>query len=147
VSQAGRPENDGKGAALIMLVDDYVDNREVYAHYLRFKGYRVEEAEDGLQALEKAQRLRPDLIIMDLALPGLDGWEATRRLKAAEKTRAIPVIALTGHALEGQAERARAAGCDDFVTKPCEPIQLEARIRTLLQRAAGTGRAARRRRG
>jgi two-component system, cell cycle response regulator DivK len=124
-----KPEQDG---ALIMLVDDYVDNREVYAHYLRYKGYRVEEAEDGHQALEKAARYRPDLIVMDLALPGLDGWEATRRLKGDPQTREIPVIALTGHAMEGQSDRAKAAGCDAFVVKPCEPSQLETHIRALL---------------
>jgi two-component system cell cycle response regulator DivK len=124
-----KPEQDG---ALIMLVDDYVDNREVYAHYLRYKGYRVEEAEDGHQALEKAARYRPDLIVMDLALPGLDGWEATRRLKGDPQTREIPVIALTGHAMEGQSDRAKAAGCDAFVVKPCEPSQLENHIRALL---------------
>ena len=138
-------ERAAREAALIMLVDDYVDNREVYAHYLRYKGYRVEEAEDGHQALEKASRHRPDLIVMDLALPGLDGWEATRRLKSDPLTQGIPVIALTGHAMEGQSERAKAAGCDAFVVKPCEPSHLEARIRTLLE--PGPGRPGSRRRG
>jgi two-component system cell cycle response regulator DivK len=141
--------SDGAGtdSALIMLVDDYVDNREVYAHYLRYKGYRVEEAEDGHQALEKASRFRPDLIVMDLALPGLDGWEATRRLKSDPETKSIPVIALTGHAMEGQSERARAAGCDAFVVKPCEPSQLEARIRSLLSAPASSAPPGSRRRG
>jgi two-component system, cell cycle response regulator DivK len=141
----GRDKPDEAGA-LIMLVDDYVDNREVYAHYLRYKGYRVEEAEDGHQALEKAVRHRPDLIVMDLALPGLDGWEATRRLKGDPQTRDIPVIALTGHAMEGQSDRARAAGCDAFVVKPCEPSQLEVHIRSLLSPPEG-GRSGSRRRG
>ena len=138
-------EKAGREAALIMLVDDYVDNREVYAHYLRYKGYRVEEAEDGHQALEKASRYLPDLIVMDLALPGLDGWEATRRLKSDPQTSGIPVIALTGHAMDGQSERARAAGCDAFVVKPCEPSDLEARIRSLLAALAEPGRPGSRR--
>jgi two-component system, cell cycle response regulator DivK len=117
---------------LVLLVDDYADNREAYALYLRFKGYRVDEAEDGHEALERAFESHPDLIVMDLSLPGLDGWEATRTLKQDRRTRDIPVIALTGHALEGQSESARAAGCDAFITKPCEPNVLEAAIRKVL---------------
>jgi CheY-like chemotaxis protein len=143
----GGGEKAAESSPLVMLVDDYVDNREVYAHYLRYKGYRVEEAEDGHQALEKAARYQPDLIVMDLALPGLDGWEATRRLKSDPQTRGIPVIALTGHAMEGQSDRAKAAGCDAFVVKPCEPSHLEARIRSLLATHAEGGRPGSRRRG
>jgi two-component system, cell cycle response regulator DivK len=139
------PEDDSS-KPLVMLVDDYADNREAYALYLRYRGYRVEEAEDGHQALERAFRNRPDLIVMDLSLPGLDGWQATRTLKKDRRTRDIPVIALTGHALEGQSESARAAGCDAFITKPCEPNVLEAAIRKILDNAEAkpTGR---RRRG
>ncbi len=124
----------GASSPLVLLVDDYADNREAYALYLRFKGYRVEEAEDGRQALQKAFANLPDLIVMDLSLPGLDGWEATRTLKQEPRTRGIPVIALTGHALEGQSEAARAAGCDGFITKPCEPSTLEATIRKVLEK-------------
>ena len=117
---------------LVLIVDDFEDNREMYTQFLRFNGYRVAEAVDGLDALAKAGDLRPDLIVMDLSLPGLDGWEATRRLKADPNTRDIPVIALTGHALAGHAEGAKAAGCDAFVTKPCIPADLEAEIRRVL---------------
>jgi len=117
---------------LILVVDDFVDNREMYTQFLRYNGYRVAEAVDGLDALEKAASLQPDLIVMDLSLPRLDGWEATRRLKKNPETAQIPVVALTGHALAGHAEGARAAGCDSFVTKPCIPADLEAEIRRVL---------------
>lgn len=106
---------------LVLVVEDYQDAREMYAEYLRFAGFRVAEARNGIEALEKASSLSPDIILMDLALPRMDGWEATRRLKADDRTRAIPVVALTGHALAGHAEGARQAGCDAFVTKPCLP--------------------------
>jgi CheY-like chemotaxis protein len=137
-----RPQEERSGA-LVMLVDDYADNREAYALYLRYKGYEVEEAEDGHQALDRAFKRRPDLIVMDLSLPGLDGWEATRRLKQDPRTRGIPVIVLTGHALEGQSESARAAGCDAFITKPCEPSILEAAIRKTLDRPETSSRGGR----
>ena len=117
---------------LILIVDDFQDNREMYTQYLRFNGYRVAEAVDGHDALAKAGSLHPDLIVMDLSLPGLDGWEATRRLKADPFTKDIPVIALTGHALAGHEEGARGAGCDAFVTKPCIPADLETEIRRVL---------------
>ena len=117
---------------LILIVDDFQDNREMYTQYLRFNGYRVAEAVDGHDALAKAGALHPDLIVMDLSLPGLDGWEATRRLKADPYTKDIPVIALTGHALAGHEEGARGAGCDAFVTKPCIPADLETEIRRIL---------------
>jgi CheY-like chemotaxis protein len=132
------------GGALVLLVDDYADNREAYALYLRHKGYRVEEAEDGHQALDKAFRLVPDLIVMDLSLPGLDGWEATRTLKQDGRTRSIPIIALTGHALEGQSETAREAGCDAFITKPCEPSTLFTEIRAILEQREGSAKGGKR---
>lgn len=138
-----RSEEDSK--PLVLLVDDYADNREAYALYLRYRGYRVEEAEDGHQALELAFRNRPDLIVMDLSLPGLDGWQATRTLKKDRRTQEIPVIALTGHALEGQSESARAAGCDAFITKPCEPNVLEAAIRKILDDPEADRKGGRRR--
>ncbi len=95
------------------------------------------EAVDGLDALTKAAALRPDLIVMDLSLPRLDGWEATRRLKKDPLTSQIPVVALTGHALAGHEEGARNAGCDSFVTKPCIPADLEAEIRRVLAARPG----------
>ena len=132
---------------LVLVVEDYQDAREMYAAYLSFSGYRVAEATNGIEAIEKTVELMPDIILMDLALPRMDGWEATRRLKLDERTRHIPIVALTGHALAGHAEGARQAGCDSFVTKPCLPDALVAEIQRMLStraaesasvRAAGT---------
>lgn len=124
---------------LVLVVEDYQDAREMYAEYLRFAGFRVAEARNGIEALEKASSLSPDIILMDLALPRMDGWEATRRLKADDRTRAIPVVALTGHALAGHAEGARQAGCDAFVTKPCLPDALVAEVRRVLDLGSRDG--------
>ena len=117
---------------LVLVVEDYQDAREMYAAYLQFSGFDVAEAANGVEAVEKATALLPDIVLMDLALPRMDGWEATRRLKADARTRHIPVVALTGHALAGHADGAREAGCDAFVTKPCLPDALVAEIRRLL---------------
>jgi CheY-like chemotaxis protein len=117
---------------LVLVVEDYQDAREMYAAYLQFSGFEVAEAGNGIEAVEKTQELLPDIVLMDLALPRMDGWEATRRLKSDERTRHIPIVALTGHALAGHAEGARDAGCDAFVTKPCLPDALVAEIRRLL---------------
>jgi len=117
---------------LILVVDDYQDAREMYAEYLQFSGFRVAEARNGNEAVAQAFSLRPDLILMDLSLPGMDGWEATRVLKADERTKHIPVVALTGHALAGASEGARKAGCDSFVTKPCLPDDLVVEVRRML---------------
>lgn len=114
---------------LVLVVEDYGDAREMYVEYLTFAGFTVAEAQNGFEAVEKAQTLQPAIVLMDLALPGMDGWEATRRLKADERTRHIPVVAVTGHALAGHAEAARQAGCDGFITKPCLPDTLVAEIR------------------
>jgi len=119
-------------APLILVVDDYKDAREMYAEYLQFSGFRVAEARNGNEAVAQAFSLRPDLILMDLSLPGMDGWEATRVLKADERTKHIPVVALTGHALAGASEGARRAGCDSFVTKPCLPDDLVVEVRRML---------------
>ena len=121
-----------ENSPLILVVDDYQDAREMYAEYLQFSGFRVAEAKTGNEAIDKAFELRPDLILMDLSLPGMDGWEATRLLKQDERTRHIPVVALTGHALAGASEGARKAGCDSFVTKPCLPDDLVTEVRRML---------------
>lgn len=136
--------NDTKNSPLVLVVEDYQDAREMYAAYLQFSGYRVAEATNGIEAIEQANELMPDIILMDLALPKMDGWEATRRLKMAEKTRHIPIVALTGHALAGHAEGARQAGCDSFVTKPCLPDALVAEIKRMLsaRESAGAGKRA-----
>jgi two-component system, cell cycle response regulator DivK len=119
-------------APLILVVDDYQDAREMYAEYLQFSGFRVAEASNGTEAVRQAVDLKPDLILMDLSLPGMDGWEATRRLKADDSTRHIPIVALTGHALAGASDGAKRAGCDSFVTKPCLPDDLVVEVRRML---------------
>ncbi len=126
---------------LVLVVEDYEDAREMYAAYLKFSGYRVAEAADGVQAIAQAHELIPDIILMDLALPKMDGWEATRQLKKNERTRGIPIVALTGHALAGHAEGARQAGCDAFVTKPCLPDALVAEIKRVLRAHSGSRRS------
>ena len=124
--------NPESAQPLVLVVEDYQDAREMYAAYLSFSGFRVAEATNGIEAIEKTLELMPDIILMDLALPRMDGWEATRRLKLDERTRHIPIVALTGHALAGHAEGARQAGCDSFVTKPCLPDALVAEIQRML---------------
>ena len=117
----------------VLLVDDYPDAREMYSEYLQYSGFDVIEAGNGIEALQQAIEREPDIILMDLSLPVMDGWEATRRLKADRRTARIPVVALTGHALAGISEGARRAGCDAFVTKPCLPEDLVKEIRKVLE--------------
>lgn len=118
---------------LVLLVDDYADAREMYGYYLARHGFRVEEAADGHEALDKALTLGPDIILMDLSLPGIDGWELARLLKQDSRTTGVPIIALTAHALNGEEQRARGAGCDGFVTKPCLPQALAEEMTRVLQ--------------
>jgi len=108
----------------ILLVEDYDDAREMYRDYLEFAGFQVDTARDGHEALDKARALMPDLILMDLSLPGLDGWEATRVLKTDPATSHLVIVALSAHALAAEGERARVAGCDGFIAKPCLPHDL-----------------------
>ena len=129
----------------VLLVDDYPDAREMYAEYLDFSGFEVIEAANGMEALQRAADAQPDIVLMDLSLPVMDGWEATRRLKADKRTEHIPVVALTGHALAGISEGAKRAGCDAFVTKPCLPEDLVKEIRKVLdQHAASAAKKGRR---
>ena len=124
---------------LILVADDVGDNREMYAEYLEYEGYEVVQAPTGMEAVELAQTLTPALIIMDLSMPTMDGWEATRRLKADARTRLIPVLVLSAHALRGTEEGARVAGADGFLTKPCLPDDLSTKIVAML--AAGAERS------
>jgi CheY-like chemotaxis protein len=123
-----------RATPLVLVVDDFAAGRELCAEYLRFRGYEVATAADGAEALEQAFALRPDAILMDLSLPAIDGWEATRRLRADQRTRGIKIIALTAHALETERDRALAAGCDEVVTKPIVPRELERVVRRQLGR-------------
>jgi CheY-like chemotaxis protein len=120
----------------VLLVDDYPDAREMYSEYLQYSGFDVIEAGNGIEALQQAAERSPDIILMDLSLPVMDGWEATRRLKADRRTAGIPVVALTGHALAGISEGARRAGCDAFITKPCLPEDLVKEIRKVLDQSS-----------
>ncbi|HYE90628.1 MAG TPA: response regulator [Terriglobales bacterium] len=120
---------------LVLVVDDYDDNREMYASYLEYSGLRVAEAVNGKEALARTAELMPDLIVMDLSLPGIDGWQATKAIKQDPRTRDIIVLALTGHALEGAAQGAKDAGCDGFLTKPCLPEDLFREIQRMLSAA------------
>jgi CheY-like chemotaxis protein len=121
----------------ILLVEDNEMNRDMLSRRLIKRGYEVVIALDGEQGITMARAESPALILMDMSLPGLDGWEATRQLKAAPDTRNIPVIGLTAHAMAGDREKATAAGCDDFDTKPVDLARLLDKIETLLGRAGG----------
>jgi two-component system, cell cycle response regulator DivK len=114
---------------LILVVEDQEDNRQILRDLLSNAGYEMMEAEDGEQALAAVAQRRPDLILMDIQLPLLDGYEATRRIKADPALKAIPIIVVTSYALSGDEDKARAAGCDDYVAKPYSPRALLAKIR------------------
>ncbi len=141
-SSKNPPHMDG-AKARVMVVDDYPDAREMYTEYLEYCGFEVVQAANGMEALQRAADTQPDIILMDLSLPVMDGWEATRRLKADKRTAAIPVVALTGHALAGISEGARKAGCDAFVTKPCLPEDLVKEIRRVLDQSKASSKTRR----
>lgn len=123
--------------ATILLVEDNEDNRIVYSTILEFAGHRVLEANDGEAGVSLARSERPDLILMDVSIPLLDGWEATRILKADPATKHIPVVALTAHALEEDRAKAREVGCDGYIAKPAEPRVVLAEVQRYLAQAAG----------
>jgi two-component system, cell cycle response regulator DivK len=121
-----------------LLVEDDRDGRRLYAEWLRGAGFRVEEAHNGLQALERAFDLLPDVIVADLNIPGIDGFELTRRLKQDPRTRDVPVLAVTGYAaFAAEPDRARRAGCDAVLSKPCSLEDLESAIRNLMRERSG----------
>lgn len=124
---------DGAGAT-ILLVEDNEVNRDMLTRRLEKRGYRVVTAADGAEAVARARAAVPDLVLMDMGLPVLDGWEATRQLRADPVTRRVPVIGLSAHAMAADRDRALAAGADDFDTKPVDFAQLVAKIETLLAR-------------
>lgn len=129
----GETESAQEGsAALILVVEDDRDLRELYATHFESEGFRVATAADGEQGLRRAYELLPSVIVMDLSLPRLDGWEATRRLKRDWRTARIPIIACTGQVLRGAVEEAIVAGCDAYVTKPCLPEHLLGEIKRFL---------------
>lgn len=119
-------------ARTVLLVEDNEDNRIVYATMLEHFGFEVVEAGNGEDALAMARNGRPDIILMDISIPGIDGWTATERLRADPETRGIPVIAVTAHALPEHRERAKSLGCEGFLTKPCPPRRLLAEVRRVI---------------
>jgi two-component system cell cycle response regulator DivK len=137
--QASRPTRYGaRRVPLILLVDDNPDNREVYEQYLTYAGYAVEVASEGDEGLLKAAALQPDLIVMDIAMPHLDGWEATRRLKSAPATSHIPIVALSGFTVPDAETKALEAGCAQFFRKPMLPHELLAELKIFLVPAGDT---------
>lgn len=121
---------------MILIVDDNAESRGMYAAYFAGAGFRVEEAGQGFQGIEKAFKLSPDVILMDLLMPALDGWETIRLLKGRERTHAIPVIALTGDTKENDLKLAKNAGCDALLLKPCLPEVVFETVRRLMDPAA-----------
>jgi CheY-like chemotaxis protein len=119
-------------APLLLIVDDNADSRRMYATYFVEAGFRVEEAEQGFEGIEKAFRLAPDIILMDLLMPALDGWETMRLLKGRARTRTIPIIALTGDTKENDLKLAKNAGCDLLLLKPCLPDVVFGHVQRLL---------------
>jgi len=121
----------------ILLVEDNEMNRDMLSRRLTRNGYEVSIAKDGQQGVDMALSERPDIILMDMSLPVIDGWEATRQIKANDATRRVPVIALTAHAMAGDREKAMEVGCDDYDTKPVEIARLLGKIAVLLKPSAG----------
>jgi two-component system cell cycle response regulator DivK len=117
----------------VLLVDDDADARAMYREHLQFSGFDVVDAANGVEALLRARDAAPDIIVMDLSLPLMDGWDATRLIKSDSLTADIPVVGLSGHTSEGTAEGAKKAGCDAFLTKPCLPEDLVKEIRKALE--------------
>ena len=123
----------GRSLPLVLVAEDFEDARELYRDYLQYAGFAVETVRNGREAIDQAIALQPDLILMDASMPILDGWAATRALKANPTTRHIPVVALTAHAFDDARQEAKSAGCDGFITKPCLPDDLVAQIRSALK--------------
>jgi two-component system cell cycle response regulator DivK len=116
----------------ILVVEDQEDNRQILRDLLGNAGFELDEAENGQDAIDQVAKRRPDLILMDIQLPVMDGYEATRRIKSDPATQTIPIIVVTSYALSGDENKARAAGCDAYVTKPYSPRQLLAKVREFL---------------
>ena len=125
---------------LVLIVEDQLDLRQLYAHELTMSGFDVIEAGNGVDAISHTSERFPDVVLMDLSLPVLDGWEATRRLKDDARTAHIPVVALTAHDGSGELQRATLAGCDWFVPKPCPPHNLIEEVRRVLAGPLGPQR-------
>ncbi len=128
------PQAPSPDRPLVLVIDDSEDNRRIYAAGLAWSGFRVEEAEDATSGIERARSIMPEVIVMDLAMPGMDGVEATRILKGDASTRSIGIVALTAYGAPSLRERARAAGADFYVTKPCIPAELAVHVHECIRR-------------
>lgn len=124
---------------LVLLIEDFDDAREMYAEYLEFTGLRTVGASDALKGMMLAEEMQPHVILMDAALPGLSGWDATKQLKQNPRTRHIPVLMLTGHVLGDAKDRALAAGADGFMAKPCLPDELARQVVAVLRKNLSSG--------
>jgi two-component system, cell cycle response regulator DivK len=120
----------------VLIVDDFDDNRALYASFFSDEGYRTAEASNGADAVAVVAVEKPDVVIMDLSMPVMDGWEATRLIKSNPRTKDVVIIVLTGFTAPDERQRALAAGADDFCTKPCDPRSLHALVRKHVKRAA-----------
>jgi two-component system cell cycle response regulator DivK len=118
------PSGEPCAGVNVLVVDDHQDSRDMLVQFLEFRGFNVFQAKDGVEAVELAKRHRPSVVLMDLQLPGIDGWEATRRLKADPTTQQMLVVAVTAHAFKHQADAAREAGCDALIAKPYDLVVL-----------------------
>ena len=123
----------GRSQPLVLLAEDFEDARELYRDYLEYSGFTVETVTNGRQAIDQAIALQPDVILMDASMPVLDGWQATRELKANPATKHIPVLALTAHAFDDARQEAKSAGCNGFVSKPCLPDDLVTKVHATLE--------------
>jgi two-component system cell cycle response regulator DivK len=132
---APKPRLEGAAPPLVLIVEDNDDTRLLWIDYLIFRGFRVVGVPNGIAAVDEALDILPDVIVMDLALPQLDGWEATRRIKRHPRTAHIPIVACTADAFPASAERALVAGCDGYVVKPCLPDDLVAVILNMVGRS------------
>jgi two-component system, cell cycle response regulator DivK len=133
-AQPGKTSQKPGKHPLILVVDDYSDVRQMYTRFLTLSGFEVEQAAAGSEALEKCLLLQPELIILDVAMPGMDGWEVIRRLKADARTRSALVVVVTGAAYGTGLKKAKEAGCDAYLVKPCLPETLLGVVRSLLSR-------------
>ena len=129
-----RTPNPAARLPLVLVVDDYADVREMYADYLKFEGFRVATAATGPEALDSARAERPDVILMDVTMPGMDGFTATERIKEDPLLASIPVLILTAHVFAEYEAKAQAVGCNGFIRKPCLPDELARAVRAALRR-------------
>jgi CheY-like chemotaxis protein len=132
VEVSAAPKRDEREKPIVLVTEDVTDARELFQLYLEIEGFEVVTASNGHEAVERAREMQPDIVVMDLSMPILDGYSATEQLKKDERTRDIPVVALSGHVMSHHVDRAREAGCDTVLPKPPKLSEVAAKIRTML---------------